>query len=264
MGRPKSHGPYTPLAANYYLDDAVLEAKEHAELLFVRCLSFLATGDTDGFISDLQMRHAVGIGLRNVNGRIETLTKVGLLLHVDGGYQVRSYLKWNKSAEEIGRYLRRDRERKARKQGEEASNSARNPDGIHTDSADHVTTRHYTSLHDTENPLSADESAHPDGDLIPDDWRPNQKHRDKAESLHLDPDLQAERFRDHAHRTMRRLRNWNAGFTNWLKQQAVYAQQRQGRPSPTYGQPQRITPEERARQTLALAHPDDDPKEVTA
>ncbi len=42
MARPKSNGPYTPLAANYFLDDSILEAKEHAELLFVRCLSFLA------------------------------------------------------------------------------------------------------------------------------------------------------------------------------------------------------------------------------
>lgn len=238
MARPKSHGPYTPLAANYFLDDAVLEAKEHAELLFVRCLSFLATGDTDGFISELQIRHAVGIGLRDVNKRIETLTKVGLLLRVDGGYEVRSYLKWNKSAEEIGRHLRRDRERKSRKQEEEDPNSARNPDGIRADSAHHVTALHVTSLHDTQKPLSGDESPDEEGTLIPANWQPNQGHRDKAASLHLDVEQQAERFREHANRTVRRLRNWNAGFTNWLKKQAEFAQQRQGTPPVTaYGRP---------------------------
>lgn len=231
MPRPKSHGPYTPLAANYYLDDAVLEAKEHAELLFVRCLSFLATGDTDGFISDLQMRHAVGIGLRNVNGRIETLTKVGLLLHVDGGYEVRSYLKWNKSAEQIGRHLRRDRERKARKQAGVDPTSDRNPDGIRADSADHVTTRHVTSLHDTKNPLS-DADASDAGTLLDDGWRPTQKHIDLADSLHLDKQRTFERFVDHARRTHRRQKNWNTAFTNWLQKDAQFAQQRQGTPSP--------------------------------
>jgi hypothetical protein len=250
MARPKSHGPYTPLAANYFLDDAILEAKEHAELLFVRCLSFLATGDTDGFISELQMRHAVGIGLRDVGKRIETLTKVGLLLRVDGGYEVRSYLKWNKSAEEIGRHLRRDRERKARKQEEEEPNSARNPDGIRADSADHVTALHVTALHDKQILLSGDESPDEEGTLIPADWHPNQGHRDKAASLHLDPDVQAQRFAEHAKRTMRRLKNWNTGFTNWLRKQAEYAQQRQGTsPAPAY---QRRTKTQQAFDVLEM------------
>lgn len=229
MARPKSNGPYTPLAANYFLDDSILEAKEHAELLFVRCLSFLATGDSDGFISDLQMRHAVGVNLRSVEKRIETLLDVGLLLRVDGGFQVRSYLKWNKSAEQIGRTLRRDRERKARKQAEVAPNSERNPDGIHSDSAPHVTTRHVTSLHDTENPLS-DADASDAGTLLDDSWRPNQKHIDLADSLHLDKQRTFERFVDHARRTHRRQKNWNTAFTNWLQKDAQFAQQRQGKP----------------------------------
>lgn len=148
MGRPKSLGPYTPLAASYYLDDAILEAREHAELLFVRCLSYLAAGDSDGFITELQMLHAVGVGLRAVPKRVETLIDVGLLVRVDGGYVVRSYLKWNKSAEEIGRYRKLDRERKARKTGEDAPDSDRNPDGIHPDSAPHDTALHDTALHE--------------------------------------------------------------------------------------------------------------------
>jgi len=77
----------------------------------------------------------------------------------------------------------------------------------------------------TKEPLSSALAAD-GGVLIPDDWSPNQKHRDKAKSLNLDVDRESARFIEHANRTVRRLKNWNAGFTNWLKQQAMYAQQR--------------------------------------
>lgn len=78
--------------------------------------------------------------------------------------------------------------------------------------------------------LSPDESDDA-GTLIPDAWCPNRGHADKAASLHLDVNREHSRFRAHAERTHRRLKNWNAGFTNWLKQSAVFAQQRQGAPS---------------------------------
>lgn len=113
MARPKSLGSYAPLSATYYRDDAVLEAGEKAELLYVRGLSFCAEAVSDGFISDRQVVAAVGIGMRDANKRAERLVQVGLWERVDGGYVVRSWLKWNKSAEEIGRAQRKDRERKA-------------------------------------------------------------------------------------------------------------------------------------------------------
>ncbi|MCS6570300.1 hypothetical protein NYQ35_15955 [Curtobacterium flaccumfaciens pv. flaccumfaciens] len=75
-------------------------------------------------------------------------------------------------------------------------------------------------------PADADDG----GTLIPDSWQPNQGHRDKAASLRLDVDREAQRFVEHAHRKVRRLRNWNTGFTNWLRKQAEFAQQRQGAP----------------------------------
>jgi hypothetical protein len=79
-----------------------------------------------------------------------------------------------------------------------------------------------------EEGLSPDESDD-QGTLIPADWRPNQRHIDKAGSLHLDVVREYHRFRDNAERTHRRLKNWNSGFTNWLTKCAEYAQQRQGR-----------------------------------
>jgi hypothetical protein len=134
MARPKSKGAYAPLAAQYYLDDAVLEAGPEAELLYVRCLSFLASVSTDGFLTDRQMK-VVGIGLRNVPRRVTTLLGVGLLEASPGGFVARSWLKWNKSAAQTDRHLRNDRERKASKHTGKGDNSGRNVYQFQTDSS---------------------------------------------------------------------------------------------------------------------------------
>lgn len=138
MGRPKSNGAYAKLSATYYDDDAILEAGPHAELLWCRYLAFTASLPTDGYVTDRQMQARVGRGLRDVSGRVRSLVEVGLLVAVDDGYVSRSWQKWNRSADQIGRHLARDRERKARKHGGDDPNSARNGDGFHTDSSDQV------------------------------------------------------------------------------------------------------------------------------
>jgi hypothetical protein len=142
MARPKSNGPYAPLSATYFLDDAILEAGEQAELLFVRCLAFLANSSSDGFISEIQMNTIVGLRMRNVGRRVASLVQVGVLESVAGGYLMRSWLKWNKSTDEIGKHLRQDR---ARKQAAKGPNSVWNDDGIQPDSSDQITTNHYKS-----------------------------------------------------------------------------------------------------------------------
>jgi hypothetical protein len=113
VARPKSLGSYAPLSATYYRDDAILEAGEKAELLYVRGLSFCSEAMSDGFISERQVVAVVGAGMRDTQSRAQTLVDVGLWERVDGGYVVRSWLKWNKSAEEIGRARKQDRDRKA-------------------------------------------------------------------------------------------------------------------------------------------------------
>lgn len=95
--------------------------------------------------------------------------------------------------------------------------------------------------------LSPDESG--DGTLIPPSWRPNQSHIDKAASLHLDVKREYQRFREHAERKRRRLKNWNTGFTNWLRKQAEFAQERQG----AVPRGQAPTPTERAHGVLDMA-----------
>jgi hypothetical protein len=141
MARPKSNGSYAPLSATYFRDDAILEAGPDAELLFVRVLAFLSDASSDGFITDRQVRYAVGYGLRNVQKRITKLQEVGLLEAVAGGFTPRSWHKWNKTAEEIGKNLKRDRERKALKAGEVSPNSIRNGTGNDADSACQSTTK---------------------------------------------------------------------------------------------------------------------------
>lgn len=126
-------GQYAPLAVRYYDDDDVVDAGEAAELLFVRGLAFCAGRTSDGYISDQQVVRSVGVGMPDAMQRAEVLVRVGLWERVVGGFQVRSWLKWNKSAEELGKYRSRDRERKAEKARIRAE-SDRNPDGVRSGS----------------------------------------------------------------------------------------------------------------------------------
>ena len=157
MARPKSKGAYVPLAAQYYLDDAILEAGPDAELLFLRCISFLASVSTDGFITERQVKVA-GTGLRNVARRLQVLERTGLLAAQDGGFVARSWTKWNKSAEQIGKELARDRERKRSKQAENVPNSARNPDGFHPDSSPQSSTEQSSTEQSNSSLSDADAS----------------------------------------------------------------------------------------------------------
>ena len=156
MARPKSNGPYTPLSATYYRDDAILEVGEEAELMFVRCLAFLADAASDGFITERQMRIVVGMGLNNVDARVDALVGVGLIERIDGGYLIRSWLKWNKSTDEIGKHLKRDRERKSLgRESETVTDSAVIPDGIQADSRDQYNTNQITTSQVTANQTPA-------------------------------------------------------------------------------------------------------------
>jgi len=100
-----------------------------------------------------------------------------------------------------------------------------------SDSGPPTTTSTSTDVSYETSSLSPDESADL-GTLIPDDWRPNQSHVDRANSLHLDVRHEYQRFRARSVETHRRLKNWNTGFTNWLRKSAEFNQQRQGGQSP--------------------------------
>ena len=86
-----------------------------------------------------------------------------------------------------------------------------------------TTTSTTTSTEEPLSPAFADDGMV----LIPDGWAPSARHRDKAKSLGLDVDQESARFVENAHRKFRRLKNWNTGFTNWLRKQAEYQQEQQ-------------------------------------
>ena len=51
---------------------------------------------------------------------------------------------------------------------------------------------------------------------IPDDWHPLERHHQKAREKHLDVNLQAEAFTNHALANDRRCVNWDRAFDNWI------------------------------------------------
>lgn len=99
-----------------------------------------------------------------------------------------------------------------------------------------------------EEPLSDAGASDRHGSLIPESWRPNQSHIDKAKSLHLDVKAEYQRFRSSAESKQRRLKNWNTGFTNWLRKAAEFNTQRQGRPALS----SRPSPSDRIAAILAI------------
>lgn len=115
VNRIRRNGSYAPLSAHYYKDDAIADAGERAELLYVRGLAFSADVLKDGFISDIQLSRFVGVGMGDAKKRAARLVEVGLWIRDDseGGYWVSAWQKWNQSLDEIRDKQTRDAERKA-------------------------------------------------------------------------------------------------------------------------------------------------------
>lgn len=120
-------GAYAKLLANYASDDAIIEAGEAAELLFVRGLAFCATSDADGFITDAQVTRYVGAGMRDAEKRARKLAQVGVWERLDGGYLVRSWTKIHETAASKGRRRKADRERKRKPDGDADSSTPSEP-----------------------------------------------------------------------------------------------------------------------------------------
>lgn len=175
-------GEFVPLSVNYADDDAILSVSALAEVLFARALALAGRLHSDGYLTEAQVLHRCNRGLgdeEDVRELIAELVGQHLWLEVDGGYVVRSFLKWNKSAEELGRERARDRDRKRAERSDQDSlwddtadlqepdvrvdsvrtpggirkDSSQNPGGVRVDAprgrarAGHGTTRHGTERH---------------------------------------------------------------------------------------------------------------------
>lgn len=186
-------GEYVPLSLTYMDDDALLSCSPLAELLFVRMLAVAGQLKTDGYLTQAQIVHRAGtrLGERRVPMLLAELVAAGPVLESDGGYRIRAWLEWNKSAEELRRDKAKDAERKRAERTGQAPDdpdrppgvqavsgwtdddvqpdSERTPAGLRAESercpASRAPTRagHGTALHDTE--LTA--PTEPRGELIP-------------------------------------------------------------------------------------------------
>jgi hypothetical protein len=120
VNQVKRNGSYAPLSCRYYQDDAIAKAGERAEVLYVRGLAFCAAQLSDGFISDIQLRMFVGVGLKGLDARAARLCEVKLWERVEEdlfgegtGYRVKSWAKWNLTKGEIEQKQKADAARKA-------------------------------------------------------------------------------------------------------------------------------------------------------
>lgn len=248
MAGARRLGPYAPLSATYASDDALIEAGEKAELLFVRGLAFLSTANSDGYITDNQLIRYVGVGMRDAMSRARRLVDVGAWERTEGGYHVRSWLKWNKSAEELGREKKRDRERKSNRNPAQPddgiqTDSERNPDGILTDSSPRVRggaeareagapPNHLTALHSTPPKAPQTRSRRKDpATPCPDPMPITEEMRAWAAEHAPDVRLVIETARlvDWARGKDERKVDWVAAWRNWMRGQQEKARPPKGR-----------------------------------
>lgn len=115
VNKIKRNGSFAPLSAHYYKDDRIAAAGLASELLYVRGLALAADLLSDGFISDLQVSRYAGVGMKDVKRRAARLVEVGLWERTDGGYRISSWLRWNRSRDEILGLAEKDAGRKAPK-----------------------------------------------------------------------------------------------------------------------------------------------------
>lgn len=116
--RPTS---YVPLSVYYADDEAVMDAGEDAELMFLRMLAYAGrTPTTEGYVPRRVCLTRLGIAARPEVGpetapetRLERLVESGLVAVEGDGYRIISWLKWNRSVEEMGLERAQDRQRKA-------------------------------------------------------------------------------------------------------------------------------------------------------
>lgn len=91
---------FVPLDLNLPRNPAIRHAGPDAELLFVRGLIYLKSTGKDGVIPEFDL-DVVAAGLRNVKRSAEILVAQGLWARCPGGWEVPSWLSWNKSQAEI-------------------------------------------------------------------------------------------------------------------------------------------------------------------
>lgn len=271
MKRP---GIYAPLSAYYFDDAAIMEVGEDAELLYVRMLAYAARQmEFEGFISDRVILTRLGImpresgngtgnGTGNVPGtdagsRAGLLAEYGLLTREEGGYRISGWLKWNKSAAELGKERARDRQRKTmpdkgvsvpvskpgretvRENGRETVRESGDNDQTRPDT-DHIESGASSISTPANLPASIDASTDvaaktKRGTRLPDGWQPARTTANENAEADHDPDWlrrQLDRFRDHwaAQSGTKGVKaDWDATWRNWIRRATDFEPKRANR-----------------------------------
>jgi len=154
---------------------------------------------------------------------IRELVDAGLWIDLGGAYQFKDWAEYQPLKEEVEAERNAARERmkevRARKKGVERSAEQTpnvQPNNLGTFGGTSEEVPLTPTLPIPSHPDPAPSSRRSPERPLPDDWRPSESHEAKAREKHLDVNLQAEAFRNHAATHDRRARNWNAAFSNWL------------------------------------------------
>lgn len=166
--------PYACLSIAYYRDEAITECSPLAELLFVRSMAFCREQGNDGKFTDAQLDY-IAVRLPKPQKLAAELVSAGVWERLPKGYNVRSFIAWNPTTEEIQEAHERDRERKR---------AERNPDSVRADK-----TR-------TRDGIRAESETSPDGFLIREERKKKEEELSSAQPPRADVESLCRRLAD--------------------------------------------------------------------
>lgn len=112
------------LHTSYYLDPAVLDLSEGAEVLFTRCIAYCGNAETSGIVTETALKL---VAVRALNRRKNELISAGLLVEISTGvYRLKGWDRWQKKGDELAQRRRSDRERKRKQRERELGQSRDN------------------------------------------------------------------------------------------------------------------------------------------
>lgn len=233
----KRPGPYVGLSANYADDEKIMMAGEDAELLYIRMLAYAArTPLTEGLIADSVLRSRLGIIERdayddsgNVTGKVpgtdavsraEKLLEVGLISRTDSGWLINSWLRWNRSVEEMGKERRSDQKRKSRL----TSSSAETAPETGTEGTPDNRPFPPTNDQDQDQDHSAGSADKPKtrATQFPESFTITDSHRAKAKEFGVNPDWEVQKFENHHRAKGSTFKDWSRAFHTWLTNAAEF------------------------------------------
>ena len=225
------------VSSGFYRDTALLRAGEAAEVLFVRALGYCMEHETGGRVEAEVLPYLVPT---RAQPRANRLVSEGLWDVVPGGFQVRSWDKWQSHGDALAERKRADRERQKRRR-ERLTSRDTDPDGpgdghvtLSRDMSRDVTPPEKSREEkrtDTPNGVSAPRKR---GTRLDPSWQPSQEEINFALQLGLNPGHVAAKFRDYWHAKTRDAtkNDWTATWRNWCRSEAE-RRQPQSRPSTT-------------------------------